>query len=184
MLVIFAILSIIALGVSLFVPAFGDFALLAGPVALASLYLLLRAQFKRSAAPVEPSNPVVIDGSNVLFWRDNTPDIATVVAVVKALKAKGFTPGVIFDASAGYRIGDRYQDDRELARRLGLPEDRVLVVPKGTIADQYVLMAARDMGARIVTNDRYRDWAAEFPEVARDGYLIKGGVRDGKVWLT
>jgi hypothetical protein len=182
--VIIAILSIIALGVSLLVPAFGDFAMLTGPIALACLYLLLRARFKGSAAPVEPSNPVVIDGSNVLFWRDNTPDIATVVAVVNALKAQGFKPGVIFDASAGYRIGERYQDDRELARRLGLPDEQVLVVPKGTIADQYVLMAARKLGARIVTNDRYRDWAAEFPEVATDGFMIKGGVRDGKVWLT
>lgn len=34
-----------------------------------------------------------------------------------------------------------------------------------------------------MTNDRYRDWQADFPEVAAPGFLIRGGVRDGAVWL-
>lgn len=183
MIVIFFIFSLAALIAALVIPGLRDLVLLAGPIALASLYLLWRGWAGRKV-PGESQGPyAVIDGSNVMHWRDNTPDLATVVAVIKAVAAKGYTPGVIFDANAGYKIGSRYQDDAELARKLGLPEDRVLVVPKGTVADHYVLSAARKTGAKVVTNDRYRDWAGEFPEVAEDGFLIRGGVKDGKVWL-
>ncbi|SDZ60416.1 hypothetical protein SAMN05444004_13012 [Jannaschia faecimaris] len=43
---------------------------------------------------------------------------------------------------------------------------------------------ARDMGAIVVTDDRYRDWADDFPEVRRKGHLVRGGYRDGKLWLN
>ena len=83
----------------------------------------------------------------------------------------------------GYLLAGKYQDDAVMAKRLGLPEDRVLVVPKGTIADSYLLTVARDHDAPIVTNDRYRDWADDFPEITEPGRLIRGGYRDGALWL-
>ena len=66
---------------------------------------------------------------------------------------------------------------------LQLPVNQVFVVPKGTQADPYILDTARKFSARIVTNDRYRDWAEVHPEVAEPGHLIRGGMRDGMVWL-
>jgi len=51
------------------------------------------------------------------------------------------------------------------------------------IADSYLLTVARDDNAPIVTNDRYRDWADDFPEIARPGRLIRGGYRNGTLWL-
>lgn len=93
------------------------------------------------------------------------------------------TPGVIFDANAGYKINDRYLDDGAFASLLGLPDANVLVVPKGTPADRYILEAARSMGARIVTNDRFRDWEDSFPEVRQADLLIRGGFREGRLWL-
>jgi hypothetical protein len=132
----------------------------------------------------KPKLPVIlVDGSNVLHWANNQPDIAPVLAVVHALKAKGYAPGVMFDANARYKIGGRYLDDRDFAMQLGLPLDRVFVVPKGTQADAYLLEYARDEDAQIVTNDRFRDWADKFPMVTRPGVLIRGGIRDGAVWL-
>ena len=59
----------------------------------------------------------------------------------------------------------------------------LVVVNKGTPADITILAAAKDSGARIVTNDRYRDWADVHPEVREPGYLIRGGYRDGKLWF-
>jgi hypothetical protein len=44
-------------------------------------------------------------------------------------------------------------------------------------------MAALEFRARIVTNDRYRERAGDYPEVQRKGFLIPGGLRDGRVWL-
>ena len=40
------------------------------------------------------------------------------------------------------------------------------------------------MGARIVSNDRFRDWEDRHPEVRDPGRLIPGGYRDGVLWLA
>ncbi len=144
-----------------------------------------RAPWVPRTPPRSPPKPrILVDGSNVLFWDAESPQIATVFAVVRDLEAQGFRPGVIFDASVGYKIGTRYQDDAELAQRLALPPEDVLVVPKGTVADDFLLRSARDMKVRIVTNDRYRDWAETFPEVRQPGRLIQGAVTRGQVRWT
>lgn len=175
------LMSLAGVGVALVLPGAADLLLLAGPCALASLYLLVRAFLRKPERRAQ--NSVVIDGSNVMHWKDGTPDIETVLQVVRHLKERGFSPGVVFDANAGYLIAGRYQHDGALSKRLGLPIDRVMVVNKGTSADSVILAAARDLGARIVTNDRYRDWADAHPEVRDPGHLIKGGYRDGVLWL-
>lgn len=181
------VILILALGaVAAFTwPEHIDLLLLAGPSAAVCLYLLLRFStlMGKPSRRQKDQKWIVIDGSNILFWKDNTPNIDTVKAVIKHLKAQGYSPGAVFDANIGYKIMDRYVDDAELAVMLGLPPDRTLVVPKGSIADQTVLEAARSLGAKVLTNDRYRDWAEEFPEVEAPGHLIKGGYRDGKLWL-
>lgn len=190
MLALIALLSLAGTLVSLFLPGFSDLMLLAGPCLVASLWLVwrrVRAIYRRvpprKAAPAPAPRHVIVDGSNVMHWQAGVPSLEPVIAAVRVLAEQGLTPGVIFDANVGYKTHDRYQDDHEMARRLGLPEDRVLVVPKGVPADQYILTAARQLRAQVVTNDRYRDWVAEFPEVASPGFLIRGGVKDGALWL-
>ena len=175
--VILFLLSLLGMAASRDQP---DLFLLAVVSTVASVVLLLLAAPK---ALVRRPKWAVIDGSNVMYWDGETPRIETVQAVVARLIQQGFTPGVMFDANAGYLLEDRYLHDGAFAKRLGLSQDRVMVVPKGVQADSYILKAARDMGAVIVTNDRFRDWAEEYPEVAQDGYLIKGGYRDGALWL-
>lgn len=168
-----------------------DLMLLALLMAVASLILLLRGAWRRRAAepapssePPPPSLPgVVVDGSNVMHWREGEPRLETVREVVAMLQGRGMKPGVVFDANAGYKVLGRYQDDADLAWRLNLTEDRVLVVPKGQPADPVILRVAREMGGRVVSNDRYRDWAEQFPEVAEPGFLIRGGYRGGALWL-
>jgi hypothetical protein len=187
------LLSLAGVAASLAVRPPADLLLIAGPCAIAAAILLARAAMRprpllrdhRDApAPPPPANPILVDGSNVMHWKDGAPEIATLRAVVDRLRDMGFNPGVVFDANAGYKVAGRYLDDAPLADLLDLPADRVLVVPKGTQADTILLRAARDMGARIVTNDRYRDWAEAHPEVARPGHLIRGGFRDGQLWLA
>ena len=126
---------------------------------------------------------VVVDGSNVLHWGGGGPQLSTLRAVLDHLAAQGLRPTVIFDANAGYLVSDRYRDDAWFAERLTLPASLVLVVAKGTVADAVILQAARDRRARIVTNDRYRDWADRFPEVEQAGRLVAGRVRRGRVEL-
>lgn len=192
-------LSAALLGLALSLAGLRDVVLLAAPMLIAAIYLIFREHFLAPDVPEQAEGPppgrkprrrpapaplmVVVDGSNVMHWQEGVPSLEPVKGVIAALKGRGVMPGVIFDANAGYRIGSNYLDDRALARLLAVPEDRVLVVPKGTPADPYILAAARDLKARVVTNDRYRDWADRFPEVREPGFLIKGGISDGAVWL-
>ncbi len=159
----------------------GDLALIALPSALASLILILRAP--RRAPARAAGKWIVVDGSNVMHWQDKAPRLSSLQLVLDRLTALGFSPGVVFDANAGYKISGRYQHELALGKLLDLPADRVLVASKGSPADPLILAAARDLGARIVSNDRFRDWAEAHPEVTKPGYLVRGGFTDGKLWL-
>ncbi|MFD2175008.1 NYN domain-containing protein [Rhodobacter lacus] len=147
---------------------------------LVYLGLWLRDRLRRRG---RGRTPILIDGSNVMHWRDNTPSLEPVIEIVALLKAAGFRPGVIFDANAGYKLEGRYRDDAVFACRLGLPAAQVLVVPKGQPADPTLLAVARDLEARIISNDRFRDWEAEHPELRLPGRVIRGGYRNGALWL-
>lgn len=156
-----------------------DIALLAVPVVIAALLVFF---WRRSRARAR-LNWVVLDGSNVMHWRDNTPDLGPVRDVLRQLDARGYAACVIFDANAGYLLFNRYGRESDFSALLKIPQKRVMVVPKGTPADPYILTAARDLGALIVTNDRYRDWADSFPELRGESPLIRGGYRGRSLWL-
>ncbi|MCF3596246.1 hypothetical protein LZG00_19860 [Rhodobacteraceae bacterium LMO-12] len=165
-------------------PQWFDFLLLGIPCTLASLFLLIRAIVRQASDRRERAkNWVILDGSNVMYWRDNIPKIETVREVVLHCQALGKAVSVVFDANVGYLIADKYLDDPVLARMLGLPEKQVLVVPKGTPADPIILQAAREFSARIVTNDQFRDWVDDHPELRAPGLLITGGYRSGTLSL-
>ena len=159
-----------------------------GALALISLILMVRP-FHRNPARTDRdgsekrSRFIMIDGSNVMHWRDNTPDIDSVREVVVSLRAQGYTPGVVFDANAGYKLEGRYRNHYKLARRIGLPHEQVMVVPKGEPADPMILRAARDYGGRVVSQDRFRDWEGDFPELRRTDFRVRGGYDGGKLWL-
>lgn len=171
--------SFLTLAASFWLPDWGDFILIAGPSVLASLWLCWRAW--RTRKPTRPQ--AIIDGSNVMHWLDGTPRFAPLREVIARLGAQGIDPTVIFDANAGYLLADRYMHDDAMAHQLRLPVASVLVVSKGSPADETILKAAREMRARIVSNDRFRDWADRHPEVNHPGHVIRGGYRDGALWL-
>ena len=178
------LISLIGVVVALILPGYTDLIFAAGPGALASLFLLLRAYFRNVRSRRRSrKNYIVIDGSNAMHWKDGTPQISTLREVVDHLAGLGFTPGVIFDANVGHLVAGKYRHNRAMGKLLGLDEDRVIVVSKGSPADPTILKAARFLGARVVTNDRYRDWAAAHPEVNEPGFLIRGGYREGRLWL-
>lgn len=174
------LLSLAGVAAAIALPGLSDLILIAGPSCLASLWLLFRTW---RARPARDPAWIVIDGSNVMHWGGESPRIEPVREVVRHLESLGFTPGVIFDANAGYLLEGRYCHDHVFGRLLGLPTDRVMVVDKGTPADPVILREAQDLKARVVTNDRYRDWAERFPDVRSPGFLVRGGYRNGRLWL-
>ncbi len=58
-----------------------------------------------------------------------------------------------------------------------------MVVAKGSPADPAIPTVARDLDARVVSNDHFRDWVGDFPEIGNKGFLIRGGFRSGKLTL-
>uniref|UniRef100_UPI003561B681 NYN domain-containing protein n=1 Tax=Puniceibacterium confluentis TaxID=1958944 RepID=UPI003561B681 len=176
----FSVAGILA---ALSLPGWSDLLLLAGPGAIASLILLVRARWPRIVRARPRADWVVVDGSNVMYWKDETPSLATVRKVVQHLRSEGLACRVFFDANVGYLVSGRYLNDRDLSRLLGVRRNRITVVPKGTPADPEILSEARKLGARVITNDRYRDWITAHPEIRTKGHLVQGEFRHGRLWL-
>lgn len=111
------------------------------------------------------------------------PSALTVNRVLVALQKAGLTPIIYFDANVGYKLWGRYADARYVAPRIGIGANRVTIVPKGVTADELLLKFATGSGLRVVTNDRFMDWRAQFPKIRNKGFLVKGEIRGGKVFL-
>ena len=174
----------------------GPLFLLSSVTALAALLIWMRAAFaarlpklrrrrrrRRAQRPVQQRRWVVIDGSNVMFWEDETPSLSAVAAVVGEVRRAGLTPLVWFDANAGYKLADRYMNPRDLSRAIGLSTKQVRVAPKGSPADPLLLDDAEKLESGVVSNDRYRDWVTRFPGVIRPELLVRGRVEGGAALL-
>ncbi|MBJ2152529.1 hypothetical protein [Paracoccus sp. IB05] len=148
---------------------------------LLALALGLRRRWRARAKARRPL--AVLDGSNVMHWRDGRPQIATLSEVLGRLDLMGYGCGVVFDANAGYLLTGRYMNDRQFCQLLGLEQDHVLVVPRGAQADPFLLDFANQSAAVIISNDRFRDRIAGYPDLARPGRLVRGGYRDNVLWL-
>ena len=144
---------------------------------LTTVFLLRR--FRRKPR----GNWIVVDGSNVLYWDRDTPDLGSVRQVVNILKGEGYDPVVWFDANVGYLVGTRFMGPPVLADALNLPRRQVFVAPKGTPADPLLLEGAEALGARVVTNDRFRDWEEQFPRIKEDGFLVRGFIGTDEIGL-
>ncbi|ARU01616.1 NYN domain-containing protein [Yoonia vestfoldensis] len=156
--------------------------------ALIGLGVLLLLRRRRQSArpdpvihgPAIPRHAIVVDGSNVMHW-GGAASAKVLALVLRALQAKGYAPIVIFDASAGYRLADRYLDASALSPLIGLPAAQVSVVDKGVIADSAILRFAAQHRLRIVSNDLYRDWRVQFPHLRRKGAVLRGRYDAGAV---
>jgi hypothetical protein len=58
---------------------------------------------------------------------------------------------------------------------------RIRQAPAGTDADYFILSFARELDARVVSNDRFRDRESGFPDISER--LIRFMVVDGEVVL-
>lgn len=158
----------------LLLPAF------AGLAILLLLRLVRSARARAATAQQLPDNAIVVDGSNVMHWGGD-PAAEVLARVLRCLEAKGYSPIVFFDASVGYKIGDRYYNEAKLESLIGIPARHICVVDKGVVADESILAFATDHNLRIVTNDQFRDWRVKFPHADRKGQLLRGQWRDGAV---
>lgn len=119
-------MSLAGIAAALILPGMAGLLLVAGPSALASVYLLARAYVgrprpaprlapRRGRPPPHPQRQIVIDGSNAMHWKDGIPQVETLLEILERLSDMGFTPGIVFDANVGYKLSGRYRDSRAMA---------------------------------------------------------------------
>lgn len=103
---------------------------------------------------------VLVDGSNVAHSSEGEkPRLANIVLVAEKVREEGFAPVIVVDAALRHQI-----DDRAGYERL-VDEGEVKQAPAGTDADYFILSFARELEAAVVSNDRFRDRIAKYPEV-------------------
>jgi hypothetical protein len=134
----------------------------------------------RSTPPAEatrrgPEAPfVLVDGSNVAHSSEGAkPRLANIVAVRDKLREEGHDSVIVADAALRHQI-----DDSDGYERL-VDEGVVRQAPAGTDADYFILSFAEELGASIVSNDRFRDRIQHFPEAGKR--LIKYMIVQGEV---
>ncbi|HEX8285370.1 MAG TPA: hypothetical protein VF588_18590 [Pyrinomonadaceae bacterium] len=117
---------------------------------------------------------VVIDGANVAYEERSAggkPKFSNLLKVRRELEEKGFEAVILVDASLKYDI-----DDQEQLENL-IRSQQVRQVPAGTDADFFIIQFSQELDALIVTNDRYKDYADQYPWVQerRLPYMIVKG---------
>lgn len=179
-------------------PVLSDALLICAISTIAALILVLRASRFGQRRRINPRRVqrrkfthrrahrrhIMVDGSNVMHWKDGEPKIETVRRVLNMLTQRGYTPIVWFDANVGYKIGDRYRGPSSLALLLNIPVQQIFVAPKGEPADPFLLEWAKDLKAKIVTNDQFRDWIDSHPQIRKPGFLVTGRVRGNNIQLN
>ena len=115
---------------------------------------------------------VLVDGSNVAHSSEGEqPVLANIVAVCDKLREEGYDPVVVVDAALRHQI-----DDRSRYEQL-VETGTIKQAPAGTDADYFILSFARELGASIVSNDRFKDRIDRYPEVRERiiRYMIVAG---------
>jgi Zc3h12a-like ribonuclease protein len=123
------------------------------------------------------SKPIVlVDGSNVAHSTEGEKaQLANIIAVREKMTEEGFEPIVVVDAALRHQIDDRSGYEQMVESGI------VRQAPAGTDADYFILSFARELDARIVSNDRYRDRLSAFPDASER--LIRYMIVEGEVVL-
>ena len=117
---------------------------------------------------------VVIDGANVAYEERSAggkPKLSNLLNVRNELEGRGFEAVIIVDASLKYDIDDQTQLETLIQSQ------QVRQVPAGTDADYFIIQLADQFNARVVTNDRYKDYLDDYPWITdrRLPYMIVKG---------
>src|SRR6187399_3075138 len=121
-----------------------------------------------------PTNVVVVDGSNIATEGRSMPSLAQLNEAVMAFTEEfpDSTVTVVVDATFGHRI-----DKKELAEfDLAVAHNELVAPPAGAIGrgDAFVLSIANKVGARILSNDSFQEFHGDYPWLFDEGRLIGG----------
>jgi Zc3h12a-like Ribonuclease NYN domain len=122
----------------------------------------------------EAREVVIIDGANVAYEERSAggkPKLSNLLKVRRELEERGLEAVILVDASLKYDIDDQTQLETLIRSQ------QVRQVPAGTDADYFIIQLADQFDARVVTNDRYRDYLEQYPWITgrRLPYMIVKG---------
>ncbi|RLJ98971.1 NYN domain-containing protein [Ruegeria conchae] len=136
---------------------------------------------------------VVIDGSNIYhFGHDNGLDAQPLSEIVRQLRSQGYRVICFFDANIYHTLSEHGAIPRRerhslvlLQQIFGLDVSEIYVVPSGVQADVFILECLKYLPISFaVTNDKYRDYASEYPTVMSENLWRKSvAISDGKIKL-
>jgi len=110
--------------------------------------------------PRPESERVIVDASNVAHSTEkSSARLANIRLVRDRLTEDGLTPILVADAALRHQIDDA--DGYEVLVKAG----EIQQAPAGTDADYFILTFARELDAAVLSNDRFKDRIAHFPEV-------------------
>lgn len=128
----------------------------------------------------------LLDGSNILHWGNAGRGVSLrpVLAIAEELKRRGETYQVYFDASARHLLKSAAGELEQYEKLLADDPDHFQQVPAGTRADDFLLLiASQDSSARIMTQDRFKDYADRYPQVVRADRLLPGMVVRDQIYF-
>jgi hypothetical protein len=125
-------------------------------------------------AKSDPTNVVVVDGSNIATEGRSMPSLTQLNEAVMAFTEEypEATITVVVDATFGHRI-----DKKELAEfDAAVAHNELVAPPAGAIGrgDAFVLSIANKVGARILSNDSFQEFHGDYPWLFDEGRLIGG----------
>jgi hypothetical protein len=112
-----------------------------------------------TSGPRQQSERVIVDASNVAHSTEGSATLANVRLVRDRLTQDGLTPILVADAALRHQI-----DDAGAYEGL-VKAGEIKQAPAGTDADYFILTFARELDAAVLSNDRFKDRIAHFPEV-------------------
>jgi hypothetical protein len=125
-------------------------------------------------AKSDPTNVVVVDGSNIATEGRSMPSLTQLNDAVMAFTEEfpDAVVTVVVDATFGHRI-----DKTELAEfDAAVAHNELVAPPAGAIGrgDAFVLSIANKVGARILSNDSFQEFHGDYQWLFDEGRLIGG----------
>ena len=125
-------------------------------------------------AKSNPTDVVVVDGSNIATEGRSTPSLAQLNDAVMAFREEfpDAVVTVVVDATFGHRIDKKEAAEFDAA----VAHNELVAPPAGAIGrgDAFVLSIANKVGARILSNDSFQEFHGEYPWLFDEGRLIGG----------
>lgn len=101
----------------------------------------------------------IVDGSNVAHSTEGgTARLENIRIVCDKLREQAYDVVVVVDAALRHQIDDSAGYEAMVGR------GGIRQAPAGTDADYFILAFARELDADVVSNDRFKDRVAAFPE--------------------